>query len=216
VPPSPAREGAPGRRELAKQETREALLRAGVAEFAERGLAAPSLDAICARAGFTRGAFYVHFRDREDFGAAAMDHLLGAVLDAVIATGDGARDLAETVDRFAGLLALRASARSGENAPPGPGGLPLHRLLEACDASPELAAKLVAMLGDARERVGRAATEGREAGSVRADVAPGPLASLLVIVALGALVAQDLQLDVDLDAVRRAVQRLLTTPATRP
>jgi AcrR family transcriptional regulator len=206
--PTPAR-GSLGRREAAKQETREALIRAGVAEFAERGLQAPSLDAICARAGFTRGAFYVHFRDREDFIAAAMDHLLGAVLDAVIATGDGARDLAETVDRFAGLLELRATARAAAAEPPGPGALPLHRVLEACEGSPELAGRLVALLGEARDRVERAAAEGREAGSVRGDVEPPPVASLLVIVALGALVAQDLALPLDVDAVRAAVRRLL-------
>ena len=52
--------------QAAKQETREALLQAAMAEFAEKGLDLPSLDAICARAGFTRGAFYVHFRDREE------------------------------------------------------------------------------------------------------------------------------------------------------
>jgi len=209
---SPVPERA-GRREAAKQETREALIRAGVAEFAERGLQAPSLDAICARAGFTRGAFYVHFRDREDFIVAAMDHLLGAVLDAVIATDDGARDLADTVDRFAGLLGLRAASRTGEAPPAGPAALPLHRLLEACESSPAVAERLATLLGEARERVLRAAAEGRDAGSVRDDVAPDPLASLLVIVALGGLVAQDLALPVDLDAVRRAVRTLLEAPA---
>ena len=54
------------RRRETKQETREALISAALAEFAEHGFDAPSLDAICARAGYTRGAFYVHFRDRSD------------------------------------------------------------------------------------------------------------------------------------------------------
>src|SRR5262245_37416602 len=57
-PPPPP----PTTREFGKQETREALLRAGMEMFAEQGLDAPSLDALCARAGFTRGAFYVHFK----------------------------------------------------------------------------------------------------------------------------------------------------------
>ncbi|HVH04632.1 MAG TPA: TetR family transcriptional regulator, partial [Myxococcota bacterium] len=65
-------------RELAKQETREALVQAAIAEFAEKGLDLPSLDAICARAGFTRGAFYVHFRDREELLGAVMERALGA------------------------------------------------------------------------------------------------------------------------------------------
>jgi len=35
----------------------------------------PSLDDICDRAGFTRGAFYVHFADREALLVAVMDHV---------------------------------------------------------------------------------------------------------------------------------------------
>ncbi|MBM4360960.1 MAG: TetR family transcriptional regulator, partial [Deltaproteobacteria bacterium] len=48
----------------ASQETRDALIEAGMAAFASEGLDAPSLDSICERAGYTRGAFYVHFKDR--------------------------------------------------------------------------------------------------------------------------------------------------------
>ena len=78
--------GTATRRESAKRETREALIAAALAEFAEHGLAAPSLDAICARAGFTRGAFYVHFRDRDDLMVGVLETALGAFLDAMIAT----------------------------------------------------------------------------------------------------------------------------------
>src|SRR5688500_7521180 len=77
-----------GLREQAKAETREALTMAALAEFAEHGLDTPSLDAICARAGYTRGAFYVHFKDRDDLIAAVMEHVTSAFIDAMIATGD--------------------------------------------------------------------------------------------------------------------------------
>src|SRR5580765_489599 len=75
-------------RETAKQETREALIRAGMDLFGEQGLDTPSLDAICERAGFTRGAFYVHFRDRDDFLEAVMQETGASFLDAVLGTGD--------------------------------------------------------------------------------------------------------------------------------
>jgi AcrR family transcriptional regulator len=74
-------EERPRSREEAKRETREALLLAGIAEFSERGLAEPSLDAICSRAGYTRRAFYVHFRVRDDFISAVMEQVLGDFLD---------------------------------------------------------------------------------------------------------------------------------------
>jgi AcrR family transcriptional regulator len=87
--------GALSAREAGKRETREALLRAAMDEFAEKGRDLPSLDASCARAGFTRGAFYVHFatakaRRRGD-GASVR------AVDAVI--GRGRHDLAATVER---------------------------------------------------------------------------------------------------------------------
>jgi AcrR family transcriptional regulator len=74
-------------RELAKQETREALIRAGMAAFSEEGVDLPSLDAICARAGFTRGAFYVHFKDRDDFFSAVAEQALRDLINWVISTG---------------------------------------------------------------------------------------------------------------------------------
>src|SRR5688572_8533736 len=76
------------RRRETKQETREALIRAALAAFAEHGFDAPSLDAICARAGYTRGAFYVHFRDRSDLMVAVIEHAMTVFMDTIIATGD--------------------------------------------------------------------------------------------------------------------------------
>src|SRR4249920_604423 len=92
-------------RELAKQETREALIRAGMAAFTEKGVDLPSLDAICARAGYTRGAFYVHFRDRADLLVAVVEHAMTAFMDTVIATGGAGHDLERTIDRFAAAVA---------------------------------------------------------------------------------------------------------------
>src|SRR5215212_2654399 len=74
----------PSTREQAKAETREALIMAALDEFAAHGLEAPSLDAICARAGYTRGAFYVHFKDRGDLLIAVVEHALTHFMDSVI------------------------------------------------------------------------------------------------------------------------------------
>jgi AcrR family transcriptional regulator len=195
-------------RELSKQETREALLSAAMAEFAEKGLDAPSLDAICARAGFTRGAFYVHFHDREDLVAAVMERVLGAFLDAVVARGAGERDLDATVQRFAAAVAaLRApgarGAASGNLADAwGVPGVPFHQVLAACQRAPELRRRFVSILEEAIERVARAArSEGRES--------PEGLAALLVLTALGVRAALDLDLAFDVAGVRDAALRLL-------
>ncbi|HEY8429253.1 MAG TPA: TetR family transcriptional regulator, partial [Sandaracinaceae bacterium] len=73
--------------------TREALVAAAMELFAEQGLTGPSLDAICAKAGFTRGAFYVHFATRDDLIAAVVEKAMGGFIDAIIASGEAGADL---------------------------------------------------------------------------------------------------------------------------
>jgi TetR/AcrR family transcriptional regulator, transcriptional repressor for nem operon len=190
-------------RDVAKLETRAALIEAGLAEFAERGLDTPSLDAICARAGFTRGAFYVHFRDREDFLVAVMERVLGTFLDAIIATGDSAHDLELTVTRFAEVVTTDAPM------PPLPGGVPLHRLLDACARSATIRQRLVSLLTQAAARVAAAATAGQAASAVRHDVDADQLGMLLVTAALGVMTAVEIGLPLDTSALRTVALRLI-------
>lgn len=190
-----------GPRQAAKRETREALLRAGIAEFSERGLAEPSLEGICARAGYTRGAFYVHFRDRDDFISAVMEQVLGAFLDAIIATGDGEHDLERTIERFTDALGLGIGA--------GEYGLQFHRVLEACARSPGIRTRFAAILEESIQRVARAAVAGQGARTVRADVDPQALATVLVAIALGAINAREVGVGFDPKHARDAMLALL-------
>jgi AcrR family transcriptional regulator len=52
--------------ERRRQRTREALLDAAATVFTKRGFHAASLDEIAETAGYTRGAIYKHFADKED------------------------------------------------------------------------------------------------------------------------------------------------------
>ncbi len=201
---------ARSKRERSKGATREALIEAAVAEFSERGLDAPSLDAICSRAGFTRGAFYVHFRNREELVVAVVQRALGAFFDAIIATGDGPHDLERTVRRFEeALVGISALRLPGRGAGDGSAGVPFHRLVEACTRSPALRAQLVRLLREAVERVAKTAGAGQGAGTVRTDVDAEALATLLVTLALGFVAALDAGLPFDAPAARRAVLALL-------
>jgi AcrR family transcriptional regulator len=201
---------ASGARERSKAETREALVQAAMAEFAERGLDAPSLDAICARAGFTRGAFYVHFEGREDLVAAVMQRALGAFFDAIIAADAQADDLERTVRRFeeavVGLARLRGGR--GRRAAQLP-GVPFHRVLEACARSGPLQERFAALLGEAGRRVALAAAAGQAAGRVRGDVPAGTLGALLVTLALGYVALLEAGVPIDAATARRAVLALL-------
>lgn len=55
-----------------RQATREKLLDAATEVFAEAGLQGAAVEAICARAGFTRGAFYSNFETKEQLFLALL------------------------------------------------------------------------------------------------------------------------------------------------
>jgi AcrR family transcriptional regulator len=198
-------------RELAKQETREALLQAAIAEFAEKGLDLPSLDAICARAGFTRGAFYVHFRDREELLGAVMERVLDAVLDAVMGTEGAANDLETIVGRYVTVAAFEFSDAARRAADPSalPVGVPFHQILAACHRNEETRALMERILGRALHRLADAATSDQSRGRARGDVPPREIAVLLLVLALGVRAAADLRLPVEVEPARDALLRLL-------
>ena len=206
-------EGEGSKRAASKRETRDALIAAALVEFSEHGLDAPSLDAICARAGFTRGAFYVHFRDREDLMVGVLDTALGSFLDAMIATGGEGEDLVRTVDRFAGILNLLNASPRGESPSTESSLLvPVHlaQLLDGARRSKRLRRAIVGLLESASKRLEDVSRRGQEGGAVRHDVNAHELGRLLLALAVGALVVRDAGLSLDPPALRRALVRMLS------
>jgi len=65
-----------------RQQTRERLMVAAIEVFAERGIAVASVEEICERAGFTRGAFYSNFDTKEELCLAVLRHRGDAVITA--------------------------------------------------------------------------------------------------------------------------------------
>ena len=74
-----------------RQRTRERLIDAAYDVFAEEGVHASTVEQVCERAGFTRGAFYSNFTSKEELFAALMerqqDILLAALATKVDALG---------------------------------------------------------------------------------------------------------------------------------
>jgi TetR/AcrR family transcriptional repressor of nem operon len=205
-------------RKASKQETRAALIQAAMEEFAQHGLDGPSLDAICARAGYTRGAFYVHFKKRDELIVAVMERALGVFLDAVIATGHEENDLATTVERFVAAIALRdqemrtdSTASTDEDRALRVLEVPFHQILEACHRSVQIRETFVSLLGEAIRRVTDAARAGQEAGRVRDDLASHDVGALLILMALGLETAASTALPLDLDRSRDALIKLLSS-----
>lgn len=81
--------------------TRSRLLDAAATEFAEKGFAGASIDAIAERAGRTKGAVYSNFDNKADLFIALLDRYLEqgfAELEARLATVNDAQDLLHKVE----------------------------------------------------------------------------------------------------------------------
>jgi AcrR family transcriptional regulator len=192
-------------RDATKQETRETLIRAAAELFSKQGLDAPSLDAICARAGFTRGAFYVHFADREELIAAVMESSTASFLDAILAAEGADLDVE-------GIIAAFAAAVAGGSFPAF-GAVPLHQFLAACVRSPTLRRRYVQIIERTRGHLAYSIRAGQRAGRIRADVDATATAGLLVAVGLGVGPLHELRVPFDAKAHARALTRLLTVSA---
>ena len=66
-----------------REATRQKLLDAAALVFAEEGLDAASVEAICERAGFTRGAFYSNFETKDELFLELAGRVARARVDSV-------------------------------------------------------------------------------------------------------------------------------------
>jgi len=181
--------------------TRAKLIGAAAALFSEQGLTKPSLDAICERAGYTRGAFYVHFDNRDDLIGAVIEQVMGGFIEAIIAAGEAGADLAMIVRTFTQAVETGAF--------PFPSSVRSHQVLEACARSEPLRAKYVELLERARARLKDTVRRGQEAGTIRRDTDPDAVAQLLLATVLGVEVASELSVPYDAGGVGELVLAML-------
>jgi len=185
-----------------KEATRQALLAAGLAELVEHGLDVPSLDAICARAGYTRGAFYVHFKDREDFFVAVMDWALTGILASVMGV-NGDTDLSSAFSRFSSYMTNREWPVVGKYA------VATHRLMEAISRSEQLKARFAEVLAKVELSLAELIRRAQAKGEVRQGLDPQRTAELIVTLGMGALSLQDAGITFPEDQLRSALMAVL-------
>jgi TetR/AcrR family transcriptional repressor of nem operon len=201
----------PKSRDETKKETREALVRAGLAAFQEDGLDA-SLDDICDRAGFTRGAFYVHFADREALLVAVMEHVGEAFLSSVFSgMGEGeAVSLRTVAERFV------ASVKSGTYPLMPPRGkkpmVSMQQLLAACARSKQVRERYRGLVEVSIGGVQALAMNDQQTNAVRSDLPAAALGQLMLAVIIGAQTMSELGVAVDPEALTRAMLKMISPP----
>jgi AcrR family transcriptional regulator len=183
--------------------TRESLIDAALSSFSEQGLDAPSLDAICARAGCTRGAFYVHFRDRDELIAATMERRRSDVLGMLLGATNAS--IAEVLDVFVRAL------ESGQFPPPG--AVRTGELLAACRRSPSIRAAHHRLLEQTLKRLTERIESDQKCQRLRIDIAPSAIALTLLLVEAGAELLLDLAFPFEARSAASTLTKLLVPGA---
>ncbi len=193
-PRNKARAYESGVRAQAKEETRGALVKAALALFAEKGLDAP-IDEICARAGYSRGAFYAHFGDRDALMVAAMLSRREATFEGLLTMLRDELSIPPLLELLGGLVASGSfPSKEGVRSP---------EFLQACRRSKELRRAQLALLDQTSARLAQVVRRDQKAGVIRRDVEPSSLAALLVVLEAGVEVMADLGWDYDVIAVAK-------------
>ena len=206
-----ARRTPPPRRPRAetKQATHAALIAAGIEEFSEHGLDA-SLDAICARAKLTRGAFYVHFADRDSFIVAVMNHVLGGFITEL--TGRGAE--LGSVER--GVRLFFAAAEARDPVVHAGRGLRFSHLMDACRRIPQIGEAYRRLITVGRAQLAAGLASDQAADRTRADLAPDAIADLMTVMVLGVVAALELEIPLDMPRLADSALAVIgATPARR-
>jgi TetR/AcrR family transcriptional regulator, transcriptional repressor for nem operon len=92
--------------------TRDKLLDAAVALVRAQGYAGTSVEDLCLRAGVSKGAFFYHFKTKEDLAVAAAAHF-SAFANEVFAQAPY-RELSDPLDRLLAYVNFRKEMLQGE------------------------------------------------------------------------------------------------------
>lgn len=98
----------------ANPHTRDNLMEATFKLVREKGLSATSVDEICAGAGVSKGAFFHHFKSKEELAVAAAHHwsfITGGFFDAA-----PYHQPEDPLERLLGYIALRREMMDGQIA----------------------------------------------------------------------------------------------------
>ena len=196
-------------RQQTREATRRVLMEAGLAETLSRGgLDAPSIDAICARAGYTRGAFYVHFRDRDHFEAEVFEWVLNDILGMLWRGAfEGAEDIHEVVGRFSAAMTARIWPDLDDNIRAG-----YLSVLRAAMSGPEAKERHARLMKEVVGRLAESVRDGQSKGTLRKDLDPDQAGMIVLLLAIAMIMWDDIAIEMDVNAIGTTVVHLLETP----
>ena len=193
----------------AKQASREALIESAMILFPEKGLDV-SLDELCAHAGYTRGAFYVHFNNRDELTLEVMTRVGQRMMDTLLgSSGEHRRE-----DLFAVAARFVPALFNGDYPLTRHGGMRPYQLLDACARSEDIHQRYLALAQESIDRLAMNVTESQRKGQIRDDLDAQMLSSLIVALVIGIHTMYDLDFPVDFQAGLSTFMALFSTPAS--
>ncbi|MGH3176464.1 MAG: TetR/AcrR family transcriptional regulator [Streptosporangiaceae bacterium] len=169
--------------------SRERIVERAAELFAERGIAATTVDEVLAAAGAGKGQFYHYFRSRDELAAAAVGHRCAQVVAGLTEALGGVSSLAGLEQALAGFI---DGFEQG-----GMPGCPIGTLATEVAGRNEDARLQAAEGFDAWERLLADALERmRQRGELRADAPPGVLATGLLASIEGGMVLSQARKDI--------------------
>ena len=84
------------------EETRAAILRAAVREFADKGMAGARTDSIARAAGVNKALLYYYFKDKERLYGAALDHVFSQLSGRLLEVLESALPPGEKIRAYVG------------------------------------------------------------------------------------------------------------------
>jgi len=189
----PRRRGRPPKRIDDRFDTREALVRAGLAMLTEKGFVATGIDEVLRQVGVPKGSFYHYFDSKEAFGLAAIDAYgayFGAKLDQVF--GD------VSMAPLARLSAFVVSAGDGMARFDFRRGCLIGNLGQEMSNLPEsFRSRLGEVFHDWELRLARCLVEAQQAGELASDIDCNALATQFWIGWEGAVLRAKLERSTD-------------------
>ncbi len=177
--------------------SRERIVERAAELFAERGIAATTVDNVLAAAGAGKGQFYHYFRSRDELAAAAVGFRCAQVVAGLSEALGGVSSLAGLEQALAGFVAGFEEA--------GMPGCPIGTLATEVAGRNEDARLQAAAGFDAWERLLTDAVERmRQRGELRTEASPAVLATGLLASIEGGMVLS--QARKDMTSLRVAVE----------
>ena len=188
----------------AKQASREALIKSAMELMPKKGIDV-SLDELCAHAGYTRGAFYVHFKNRDELTLEVMTVNGELWLNSIFSPKPNgeAENLITMVQRFLSEMVSGTYPISQE------AGLRPHQLLEACARSKPIKQRYLDLIADSIRRLTENVKQSQADQQLSQTLDPEQVASLLLALAIGTHTLHDLDYPIDFSKGSMTLLQLL-------